>query len=282
VDPPGGDSIKGCGELEAKQSDDTTSVECHCGATSKRAALFLFRAVLLSGILDQLYRLQDRLRFVQARQRERDTVPEELSDVDREHRGRVDAVARIHERLAEAESERRRAEGELADQQEKQKKYQGQLRSVQSSREYGAVLNEIDGVDKLIRGTEDRVLALDEEIENARKDLAGREESLPAETEAHEEKLKDWRATQRAIDEELAAARAEIQDLERDIPPRERAEFHRLVEKKGGLAIVRVSNASCSACHVRVRPAAMQILKAGREIVYCDSCKRILYWDGQG
>jgi uncharacterized protein len=240
------------------------------------------RAVRLSGILDQLYRLQDRLRFVQARQRERDTVPEALSDVDREHRERVDAVARIRERLVEAESERRRAEGELADHQEKQKKYQGQLRSVQSSREYGAVLNEIDGVDKLIRGTEDRVLALEEEIENARKELGSREESLPAETEAHEEKLKDWRATQRAIDEELVSARAEIQDLERQIPPRERAEFHRLVEKKGGLAIVRVSNASCSACHVKVRPAAMQILKAGREIVYCDSCKRILYWDGQG
>lgn len=208
-------------------------------------------------------------------------MPEELSDVDREHQERVAAVARLRERLLEAESERRRAEGELADHQEKQKKYQGQLRSVQSSREYGAVLNEIDGVEKLVRSTEDRVLALEEELENARKDLAEREESLPRETEEHEEKLKDWRATQRGIDEELAAARAEIQDVEKQIPPRDRAEFHRLIEKKGGLAIVRVSNASCSACHVKVRPAAMQILKAGREIVYCDSCKRILYWDGQ-
>lgn len=235
----------------------------------------------MSSLLDQLYRLQDRLRFVDTRQRLRETVPEELSDVDREYRERVDTVSRIRERLVEAEAERRRAEAELADHQEKQKKYQGQLRSVQSSREYGAVLNEIDGVEKQIRSTEDRILALDEEIENAKKDLATREESLPRETEEHEEKLKDWRATQRRIDEELAAARAEIQDLEKQIPPRERSEFHRLVEKKGGLAIVRVVNASCSACHVKVRPAAMQILKSGREIVYCDSCKRILYWDGQ-
>jgi predicted nucleic acid-binding Zn-ribbon protein len=235
----------------------------------------------LSGILDQLYRLQDRIRFVQRRQKERDTVPEELTDVDREYQEKVEAVQSIEQRLEEAELERRHAEGELADLQEKQKKYQGQLRSVQSSREYGAVLNEIDGVEKLIRGTEDRVLTLEEEIEGAQKDLAGRRESLPRETEEHEEKLKDWRATQREIDEELATARKEIEDLERDIPPRERAEFHRLVDKKGGLAIVRVSAASCSACHVKIRPAAMQILKAGREVVYCDSCKRILYWDGQ-
>jgi predicted nucleic acid-binding Zn-ribbon protein len=236
----------------------------------------------LSGILDQLYRLQDRLRFVETRQRDRDTVPDELSDVDREYRERVDAVSKIRERLVEAQAEKRREEAELADFQEKQKKYQGQLRSVQSSREYGAVLNEIDGVEKQIRGAEDRILSLDEEIENATKDLATREESLPRETEEHEEKLKDWRAAQRTIDEELASARAEIADLEKQIPPRERAEFHRLIDKKGGLAIVRVVNASCSACHVKVRPAAMQTLKAGREVVYCDSCKRILYWDGQG
>jgi predicted nucleic acid-binding Zn-ribbon protein len=236
----------------------------------------------LSGILDQLYRLQDRLRFVETRQKERDTVPEELSDIDREYRERVDAVARIRERLAEAQAERRRDEGELDDYQEKQKKYQGQLRSVQSSREYGAVLNEIDGVEKQIRSAEDRILAFDEEIETATKELATREESLPRETEEHEEKLKDWRAAQRTIDEELASARAEIADLEKQIPPRERAEFRRLIEKKGGLAIVRVVNASCSACHVKVRPAAMQILKSGREVVYCDSCKRILYWDGIG
>jgi len=54
-----------------------------------------------------------------------------------------------------------------------------------------------------------------------------------------------------------------------------------LIDKKGGLAIARVLNSSCSACHVKIRPAALQTLKAGREIVYCDSCKRILYWDPQ-
>lgn len=233
-------------------------------------------------LLERLYRLQDRLRFVDARQRERDTVPEELSDVDREYRGRVEAVERIRERLSEAQIERRQAEGELSDLQERQKKYQSQLRNVQSSREYGAFLNEIDGVDKLIRGTEDRVLALEEEMEGSRKDLTGREESLPRETEEHEEKLKDWRTKQRGIDEELSTAQTEIAEIEKQVPVRERAEFRRLIEKKGGLAIARVVQASCSACHVKIRPAAMQILKASREIVYCDSCKRILFWDGQG
>jgi predicted nucleic acid-binding Zn-ribbon protein len=233
----------------------------------------------MSGLLDELYRLQERLRFVHSRERERDTVPVELTAVDRDYKEKLEAVQRIKQRLLEAEVEHRRAEAELADQQEKQKKYQAQLRNVQSSREYSAVLNEMDGVEKQIRASEDKVLALEEELETSRADLKKREENLPRETQEHEEKLKDWRAAQRAINEELQAAQAEISDIEARMRPRELAEFRRLIEKKGGLAVVRVISNSCSACHVKVRPAAMQVLKAGSEIIYCDSCRRILYYD---
>ena len=156
-------------------------------------------------------------------------------------RRRSQAVAALKARLTEAELEKRKAEGELADHKEKLKKYQAQLRNVQSSREYCAALNEIDGVEKLIRSTEDRFLELEEEIEKARADLDEREKTLPAETEQHEERLKDWRAEQRAINEELASAREEIARLEAEIPPRDRAEFRRLIDKKHGLAVVLVS-----------------------------------------
>ena len=231
--------------------------------------------------LDQLYRLQDRLRFVSAREKERDTIPAELTEVDREYREKVDAVEGLKQRLSDAEVERRRANAELSEHRDRLRKYQSQLRAVQNQREYGAVLNEIDGVEKLLRSAEDRILSLDEEVKTSTKDLASREELLPLETEQHEERLKDWRVTQRQINDELAGAQEEIDRLQAGMHPRDRVEFSRLMEKKGGQAIVLVSGVSCSACHVKVRPAALQALKAGRDIIYCDSCKRILYWDMQ-
>lgn len=246
-----------------------------------RNTLFHLRGKGLSDLLAQLYRLQSRIRFVQERERKRDTVPAELVEVDREFQEKVQAVGALKQRLTEAELEKRKAEGELADHREKLKKYQTQLRNVQSSREYSAALNEIDAVEKAIRATEDRFLDLEEEIETAKKDLEARETSLPAETEQHEERMKDWRTEQRAINEELVGARAEIGELESAIPPRDRAEFRRLIDKKHGLAVALVVGGSCSACHVRIRPAAMQMLKNGREIIYCDTCKRILYYDPQ-
>lgn len=235
----------------------------------------------MSDLLGQLYRLQTRIQFVRDRERKRDTVPADLVEVDREFREKVEAVAQLKARLGQAELERRKAEGELADYKDRLRKYQTQLRNVQSSREYSAALNEIDGVEKSIRSTEDRFLELEQEIETARADLGTRETNLPAETELHEEKLKDWRAEQRLINEELSSAKEEIAKLEATIPPRDRAEFHRLVDKKHGLAVVLAVGGSCSACHVKIRPAAVQILKQGREIVYCDSCKRILYYEPQ-
>jgi predicted nucleic acid-binding Zn-ribbon protein len=246
-----------------------------------RNTLFYLRSNALNAPLEQLYRLQDRLRFVRAREKERDTIPAELTEVDREYREKVDAVERLKNRCAEAEVERRRAHAELSEHRDRLRKYQSQLRAVQNQREYGAVLNEIDGVEKLVRAAEDKILNLDEEIQNATKELASRQEILPLETEQHEERLKDWRATQRQINDELTSAQEEISRLEAGMHPRDRVEFSRLMEKKGGLAIVLVSGVSCSACHVKVRPAALQALKAGREIIYCDSCKRILYWDMQ-
>ena len=246
-----------------------------------RNTLFHLRVNPLNTPLDQLYRLQDRLRFVSAREKERDTIPAELTEVDREYREKVDAVDGLKKRLSDADVERRRAHAELSEHRDRLRKYQSQLRAVQNQREYGAVLNEIDGVEKLVRAAEDKILNLDEEIQSATKELAGRQELLPLETEQHEERLKDWRVTQRQINDELTSAQEEISRLESAMHPRDRVEFSRLMEKKGGQAIVLVSGVSCSACHVKVRPAALQALKAGREIIYCDSCKRILYWDMQ-
>ena len=114
----------------------------------------------MSDLLGQLYRLQTRIQFVRDRERKRDTVPPELMEVDREYRDKVEVVAGLKARLTQAELERRRADLELADLREKLKKYQTQLRNVQSSREYSAALNEIDGVEKSIRATEDRFLEL--------------------------------------------------------------------------------------------------------------------------
>lgn len=232
----------------------------------------------MSGKIENLIRLQQLFLFRQQKTKERDTLPPEFADADRLFRQKLAAIEDLKKTITDAEKTRRSGEVTLSELAEKQKKYQGQLMAVKNSREYGAMLNEIDQVKKALREVEDQVVSLMETLETAGKDLEEREKALPGETEEHESSLAGWRERQRQIDQEVSAAAREIEQLEKIFPTKSLAEFRRLFERKGGLAVVRAVDGSCSACHVRLRPALYQTLRISREIVTCDSCKRILYY----
>jgi predicted nucleic acid-binding Zn-ribbon protein len=63
--------------------------------------------------------------------------------------------------------------------------------------------------------------------------------------------------------------------------------FDRIAKMRNGVAVARVAmvasqTAACSCCNVRLRPQLLSDLRLSREILQCESCKRILYWDGHG
>lgn len=228
--------------------------------------------------IENLLKLQDFYDRRKQKQKERDTLPPELADVDREFRQKGETIEMLRKQLADAERQRRAAEGRLAELSEKQKKFQTQLMGVKNSKEYGAALNEIDMVKKEIRGVEDEAVDLMETIETARRDLGEREEAFPEEKAEHDRALAGWRNTQKEIDAEVARISSDIQELEKSFSRKKLDEFYRLFERKGGQAVVRTSGPSCPACHVRLRPALYQALRLSGEVVACDSCKRILYY----
>jgi uncharacterized protein len=228
--------------------------------------------------MENLIKLQELFLRKKTRTKDRDTLPPELEDYDQAYREKLSAIEQLKQSLEDAERLRRASEGRLAELTDKLKKYQVQLMAVKNSREYGAMLNEIDQVKRALREAEDEVVGYMETIESSQKELAQREAKLPEETEEHELTLSDWRETQKRIDAEIEAIDAETVALEKTFPPKKLAEFFRLVERKGGRAVVRATGGSCSACHVRLRPALYQALRLSGEIVTCDSCKRILYY----
>ena len=235
--------------------------------------------------LEPLFRLQELILEVHRKTDRRSRTPDHLTHVEaafQDARRRREEAGEKHSR---AGARKKVLEGEIADLSEKLKKYQQQLPSVKTNREYSALLNELDAVKREVRTREDEILALEENLAASSAEVAAHEDSFPAEEAGYEEQMKEWRAEQVALTAEIAAAEEEARKLEVSIDKGLLRRFRQIAKKRGGIALARVTmvgpqTASCSGCHVRLRPQLLSDIRLSKELIFCDSCKRILYWDG--
>ncbi len=54
-------------------------------------------------------------------------------------------------------------------------------------------------------------------------------------------------------------------------------QYKQLQKVKDGLVVVPVKDGNCEGCNMKVSPSLIGSLRRGEEIIYCESCNRILY-----
>ena len=99
--------------------------------------------------------------------------------------------------------------------------------------------------------------------------------------------MAEWRAEQARLAAEIGVAEAAAATIRATIEKRLLGTFDRIAKMRSGVAVARVAmvgpqTAACSSCNVRLRPQLLSDLRLSREILQCESCKRILFWDGSG
>ncbi len=202
--------------------------------------------------------------------------PEAFAEVDREFQAVNDEMVRLNQSLETLGKERRRVEGELSDSQELLKKYQGTLMQVKNQQQYAAAWKEIDAARKHVKELEESALKTMTEVEAIQKQLDDRQSSYDELKLRHDEAHGAWQASLGDLRGEAEALRKKADELEAALPETERREFQRTFKQRGGIAVSRVLNESCSSCRTRIRPALSQRLRRG-ELVACEGCHRILY-----
>ena len=226
--------------------------------------------------VDKLWELQTVLSALNEREKQMNVKPESFAVVDREYQTANDEVTRLQGQLESLSKERRRVDGELSDQQELLKKYQGQLMQVKNQQQYAAAWKEIDASRKHVKELEDSVLKNMTEAEGLQQQLDDRSGAHEALQARYDEAHAAWQHSLgdlRAESEKLRAAAAKI---EATIPDRLKNEFHKIYRQRQQIAVSRVGTDTCSSCRTRVRPQVAQQLKRG-ELVHCEGCHRILY-----
>ncbi len=205
-------------------------------------------------------------------------IPEEISALDRELAGYHSRFQQVREQTEEGGRERRRHEGEVDTLRQKLRKFKDQLMAVKTNKEYQAVLSEIGTCEKEIAAKEDQILEtmimadeLSSQEAAARHELSQKEQLIQA-------KRKELETFSADFARQVAELESQRQVMRATVAPELLGQYERIATARHGIAVAPAQDQSCQACHVRLRPQLFTEVKTNRQIIFCESCNRILYY----
>jgi len=206
-------------------------------------------------------------------------VPSEVTDLETEWKSIQERLEELNTSGETLDSDLKQHQLTLSETSEKAEKYEKDLHQVTNSKEYNAVLKEIDGAKKKIHSLEEEIEKLKEsKVEVARNT----EECAQLEKESkekYETALKGYRATQKESEKELKKLVKSRDKYAKAIPKRLMRQFTRIADRRSGVGLALCIQAVCQACNVRVRQNIVDELRRFEKIIICESCKRILYFE---
>jgi predicted nucleic acid-binding Zn-ribbon protein len=227
----------------------------------------------------------EKLLILQDRDRKILHVREELSRVQPEREALQANISvtqatleSVKGRQKQIEAERKRLELDVVAKKQQIEKYSLQQFQTKKNDEYRALAHEIDTCKGLIVTTEDQQIELMEQAETVQKQVQLSAREAEEAKKVSDGQLKELAQREAALKKELAELESNRQQLTISIEGGALNRYERLLKQKGGNVIVGVTHGVCGGCHMRVPPQAIVSCQAGREIVSCPNCGRILYY----
>ncbi len=236
--------------------------------------------------LSTIVELQHALNELRAAEALLDGIPDWMQELHDEHSERQATIDALAAEVEDAAQANRTAEAEISDLREKVKHFQEQIGMVRNQREYGALLQEIDGAKQQISAFEEQAITALETQEEATGRLEEEQESFKDLDERYSVELVKWEAQKPDVAQKAEVLRSRIDVLKERVPQQMLAYFERVMAHRDGQALAAIQEVvrgkgpkiwHCGACNYRVRPQSVVSIQTQGTIEMCDSCKRILY-----
>jgi predicted nucleic acid-binding Zn-ribbon protein len=216
-----------------------------------------------------------------------------LGELEREvaalprHIAEIQKKLTSHERKLEADraalvanqKERKQREGDIQIQEQKISKLKDQMLQAKTNDQYRAFQNEIEFCQLEIRKFEDRILELMSESEPLERAVKTAEALLKAEkvdVEAEKQKARERTdKDQRALDELRKERGAIVSQITKATYQR----YEKTRKARKGIAVAEAIDGRCAACQMSMRQQFLQDLRKGEQVMVCESCLRILYYN---
>jgi uncharacterized protein len=182
--------------------------------------------------------------------------------------------------LSANQKDRKKLDGDIQLHQQKITKLRDQMLGAKTNEQYRAFQHEIDYIEKEIRTAEDRILELMTESESLDQNVKKADAALKEEkqsVEAEKSRARDRTATDQKWLDQLHEERKKLVAT----MPRTAILAYDRIRKKwhGGAVVAEAIGGRCSACQILLRPQYLQDLKKGTDVMFCESCGRILYYN---
>ena len=227
--------------------------------------------------LEQLLVLQDRQQKIKQIQTEVETLPFQKKSLDAQLAVSMAGVEMLKQKARRVEMDRKKLELDVGTRTESISRLKTQQYQTRKNDEFQAIGHEIERYENEIRKIEDEELELMMEADKLRVDLGVEEKKAATVKESVARQTADLSAKAKTLEsrlEELTKERAEIAGkIDEDLLGR----FERLFKSKGDAVVVPLEHEVCTGCHMKVTTQTAHRAKAGKEIVSCENCGRILY-----
>ncbi|MFC1481243.1 zinc ribbon domain-containing protein [Candidatus Neomarinimicrobiota bacterium] len=191
----------------------------------------------------------------------------------------VEGVSLKEARLQEITKDKRDKVAKVTDTREKLKRYQDQLVVVSTNRAYDALMHEIDTCKTIIEESEFNILELDDESQRLTDEVKADRLKFGEAGEELKQQEASLKSTLADTKDQSAKLQNERAKIVRIIEERVLNIYNRIREARNGRAVVALARESCGVCFNSITPQLQNEVKRGNEIIVCDTCGVILYWD---
>lgn len=206
-------------------------------------------------------------------------VPKKLQELQEKKEYLQEQQNIIQEKINVLMEQKNRLEFEIENDTQKIKKSKNKLLLVENTKEYHAMVREMDNLEKMNR-------LRDEEKNNLQADLSdleGRKDSLQKDIDELASTISTQQAT---LDSEMAGNHSRLKVLNKDkakasqaVPAPILTRYNFIRDRIPNPVIVPVSEGICQGCRIAIPPQAFIDLQKGEQILSCPNCQRIIYWE---